>query len=79
MRSLQEGMREVDANVEIGDGFCVMLAVHTAPAVVVIVVIVSVIVPVNYTSAVCCVGPFDARKWEGRRRVRVRNDRVLCL
>jgi len=58
-------MREADANIEIGDGFCVVLAVYTAPAVVEMVV-VSVVVPVNYTSTVSSVGPFDVQSKSGR-------------
>jgi len=54
-------MREVDANVEIGDGFCVVLVVYTAP-----MVMVSVLVPVNYTSAAFSVGPIDVQG-KGRR------------
>jgi len=54
-------MREVDANMEVGDGFCVILAVYTAPAVVVMVVMVSIMVPVNYTSKVFRVRPFDVQ------------------
>jgi len=63
VRYWQEVMREVDANVDIGDGFCIMLPVYTAPAVV---VMVSVMVPVNYPSTVFSVRPFDVQSKSGR-------------
>jgi hypothetical protein len=61
VRYWQEVMQEVDAKVEIGDSFCVMLAVHTAP----IVVMVSVIALVHYASTVFGVRPFDVQSEMG--------------
>jgi len=58
-------MSEVDAKVEIGHCFCVMLVVHTTP---VMVVIVSGTVLVNDTSTVFSVRPFDVQSKSGRVR-----------
>lgn len=60
-----EVMSEVDAKVEIGHCFCVMLVVHTTP---VMVVIVSGTVLVNDTSTVFSVRPFDVQSKSGRVR-----------
>jgi len=59
-------MREVDANVEIGNSFCVMLAVYTAPAAVAMVLMASVMVLVDYTGTVFSVRPFDVQSKCGR-------------
>ena len=62
VRYLQQVMREVDAKVEICNGFCVMLAVDIAP----IVVMVSVTALVHDTSTVFGVRPFDVQSKIGR-------------
>lgn len=60
-----EVMSEIDAKVEIGDCFCIMLVVHTTP---VVVVIISVVVLVNDTSTVFSVRPVDvqSKSWRVR-------------
>ena len=62
MRYWQEVMREVDAKVEISDGFCIMLALYTAR----IVAVVFVTVPVDCTRTVFGVRPFDMQSKSGR-------------
>jgi hypothetical protein len=62
VRYWQEVVREVDAKVEICDGFCVMLVVYIAPT----VVMISVMVLVHYARTVFGVRPFDVQSKIGR-------------
>ena len=62
VRYWPEVMREVNAKVEISDGFCIMLPLYTAR----IVAIVFVTVPVDRTRTVFGMRAFDVQSKSGR-------------